>query len=67
MSKHVIDLDPLLDVNQFEDYCPNGLQVEGKAEITRLITGVTASQALIDTAIEKSDQVIEKTKELEAL
>ncbi|MEN3158644.1 Nif3-like dinuclear metal center hexameric protein [Alkalimonas sp. NCh-2] len=34
-----------------QDYCPNGLQVEGKAEIGKIVTGVTASQALIDAAI----------------
>lgn len=33
------------------DYCPNGLQVEGRARITKLVTGVTASQALLDAAI----------------
>ena len=37
-----------------KDYCPNGLQVEGKSEVTKIITGVTASQALIDVAIEKN-------------
>ena len=35
----------------FKDYCPNGLQVEGKADISKVVTGVTASQALIDQAI----------------
>lgn len=35
-----------------KDYAPNGLQVEGKAEITKIVTGVTASQALIEKAIE---------------
>ena len=41
-----------LNVNAISDYCPNGLQVEGKAQIKRIISGVTASQALIDAAIE---------------
>lgn len=40
----------LLDVDCFEDYCPNGLQVQGRAEVARILTGVTASQALIDAA-----------------
>ncbi|CAM3751970.1 Putative GTP cyclohydrolase 1 type 2 [Vibrio aerogenes CECT 7868] len=35
-----------------KDYCPNGLQIEGKSEVKRIITGVTASQALIEKAIE---------------
>lgn len=41
-----------LNVNAISDYCPNGLQVEGKAQIKRIVSGVTASQALIDAAIE---------------
>lgn len=41
----------LLDCNAFQDYCPNGLQVEGRREITRIISGVTASQAMVDAAI----------------
>lgn len=41
----------LLQADTFSDYAPNGLQVEGKANIGKLITGVTASQALIDAAI----------------
>ena len=35
-------LDQYLDVAKFRDYCPNGLQVEGKAGIERIVTGVTA-------------------------
>ena len=44
-------LDELLEAGRFRDYCPNGLQVEGKAEIGRLVAGVTASQALLDAAV----------------
>lgn len=40
-----------LDVARFRDYCPNGLQVEGRASISRIVTGVTASLALIERAI----------------
>ena len=36
---------------RFKDYGPNGLQIEGKAEIGKLVSGVTASRALIDAAI----------------
>ena len=43
-------LDELLEVGRFRDYCPNGLQVEGRAEVRRILCGVTASQALIDEA-----------------
>ncbi|MEH6580391.1 MAG: Nif3-like dinuclear metal center hexameric protein [Halioglobus sp.] len=44
-------LDEQLAPGQYSDYCPNGLQVEGKAVVGRLATGVTACQALIDEAI----------------
>lgn len=44
-------LNDLLQINQYKDYCPNGLQVQGKAEIRKIVTGVTACQALIDAAI----------------
>lgn len=43
----------------YSDYCPNGLQVEGKAEVQLLVTGVTACQALIDAAIDlKADAIL---------
>ena len=45
-------LATLLALERFKDYGPNGLQVEGRAEVTRLVSGVTASRALIDAAIE---------------
>ncbi len=51
-------LDNLLASARFRDYCPNGLQVEGCAEITRVICGVTACQALIDRAIAESADAI---------
>lgn len=41
----------LLQTDLFRDYCPNGLQVEGCDSIARIVSGVTASQALIDSAI----------------
>lgn len=44
-------LDQLLQPTRFRDYCPNGLQVEGREKIRRIVCGVTASQALIDAAI----------------
>jgi dinuclear metal center YbgI/SA1388 family protein len=46
-------LDALLDAARFRDYCPNGLQVEGRERIGRIVCGVTASQALIEAAIER--------------
>ncbi|MEO1940548.1 MAG: Nif3-like dinuclear metal center hexameric protein, partial [Candidatus Thioglobus sp.] len=45
-----------LNVAKFSDYCPNGLQIEGTSEITKIIAGVSANQDLIDQAIdEKAD------------
>ena len=44
-------LEQLLDTQQYRDYCPNGLQVEGRPEVQRLVCGVTANQALIDAAV----------------
>ena len=50
--------DSLLQPERFKDYGPNGLQVEGKPEITRIVSGVTASRALIDAAIaDKADAI----------
>lgn len=40
------------------DYCPNGLQVEGVAEVKKIVSGVTASQALIDEAIERGADLL---------
>jgi len=44
-------LNELLEIGKFKDYCPNGLQVEGKTEIYKLVTGVTASLALVEAAL----------------
>ena len=44
-------LTNLLEPERFKDYAPNGLQVQGADEIQILVSGVTASQALIDQAI----------------
>ena len=51
-----LQLESLLNVKLspelIKDYCPNGLQVEGRSEVKKIITGVTASKALIDKAVE---------------
>ena len=44
--------DTLLQPERFKDYCPNGLQVEGKREIGKIVSGVTASLALIEAAVD---------------
>lgn len=51
-------LKDILQPARFNDYCPNGLQVEGKSEVHRIVTGVTASQALIDAAIQQNADAI---------
>lgn len=51
-------LDYYLNSSQFKDYAPNGLQVEGKPQVNKLVTGVTASQALIEAAIEQQADAI---------
>jgi dinuclear metal center YbgI/SA1388 family protein len=41
-----------LEPERFQDYCPNGLQVEGRSEVRLIVSGVTASQAFLDAAID---------------
>lgn len=57
-----IDLELLLNnelnVSAFHDYAPNGLQVEGREHVGRIITGVTACQALLDIALEMGADAI---------
>lgn len=51
-------LDNALQTQRFKDYCPNGLQVEGRDTIRHIITGVTASQALLDAAVQHNADAI---------
>ncbi len=57
-TKLVNQLTELLKPFSISDYCPNGLQVEGANEVKKIVTGVTASQALIDAAIEAGADAI---------
>jgi len=50
-SQLLQSLNSLLTPEKVKDYCPNGLQIEGKKKVAKLVTGVTASQALIDHAV----------------
>lgn len=52
VSQIITYCDELLNPTMFKDYAPNGLQVQGRDEVQILVSGVTASQALIDKAIE---------------
>lgn len=45
LDRYLVDV---LEVGKFSDYCPNGLQVEGRPEIRKVVSGVTASLALIE-------------------
>ncbi len=65
MNEQTISRDELaeylaqrLDITRFRDYCPNGLQVQGRAEIRKVITGVTASIALIEEAVRQNADAI---------
>ena len=51
-------LDNLLEVGRFRDYCPNGLQVEGRDAIQRVVCGVTASQALLEEAVARQADAV---------
>ena len=51
-------LNQLLQVERFSDYCPNGLQVEGKEKVMHIVTGVTASYNLLQAAYETNADAI---------
>jgi len=51
-------LDNTLQAARFKDYCPNGLQVEGRERTGHIITGVTASEALLRAAIERDADAV---------
>jgi dinuclear metal center YbgI/SA1388 family protein len=50
--------DELLDIASFEDYGPNGLQVPGAAEVSKVATGVTANLELLEKAVGSGAQLI---------
>ena len=50
--------DALLAPERFKDYGPNGLQVEGREEVRRIVSGVTASRALIEAAVARKADAI---------
>ena len=50
--------DEVLQVGMFKDYAPNGLQVEGRAEVGKIATSVTASKAAVDLAAEKGADML---------
>lgn len=54
----VEEADRFLGSARISDYCPNGLQVEGRPQVRRIVSGVTASQALLDAAVEAEADVV---------
>jgi len=61
MHRDVLEkyLNELLDIHRFQDYCPNGLQVEGRHQIEKIVSGVTASLDLLQAAIAaKADAIL---------
>lgn len=51
-------LDELLDVRRYDDYAPNGLQVEGVEIVRTVVSGVTASRALVEAAVQAGAEVL---------
>ncbi|MFA1027433.1 putative GTP cyclohydrolase 1 type 2 [Pseudomonas syringae pv. helianthi] len=58
LSILVEEADRYLNSARIQDYCPNGLQVEGRPQVMRIVSGVTASQALLDAAVEAQADLI---------
>lgn len=54
----VEEADRYLNATRIADYCPNGLQVEGRSQVRRIVSGVTASQALLDAAVEAAADLV---------
>jgi dinuclear metal center YbgI/SA1388 family protein len=54
----VAELDELLEAEGAADYCPNGLQVEGSAQVEKIITGVSASRELFAIAADRQADAI---------
>lgn len=51
-------LNELLAIDDYQDYAPNGLQVQGRSTINKIVTGVTACQALLDEAIDRQADAV---------
>jgi dinuclear metal center YbgI/SA1388 family protein len=58
LHEMVAELDRLLEPDAFADYCPNGLQVQGREEVTHVATGVSASLELFERAIAAGAQLV---------
>jgi dinuclear metal center YbgI/SA1388 family protein len=59
LTHAITELDRLLEPQAFRDYCPNGLQVPGREEVSKVVTGVSASAELFERAIaSKADLIL---------
>lgn len=58
LSTLVEEANRYLNSARIQDYCPNGLQVEGRPQVMRIVSGVTASQALLDAAVDAQADLI---------
>jgi dinuclear metal center YbgI/SA1388 family protein len=57
--KEILDYTgQLLEAERFRDYCPNGLQVQGRQQVERIVTGVTANMALLEAAHEAGADMV---------
>ena len=54
----IAHLDELLEIDSFSDYGPNGLQVPGAEEVTKVVTGVTAQLELFESAAESGAELV---------
>ena len=58
LSTLVFEADRYLAAAKIADYCPNGLQVEGRSRVRRIVSGVTASQVLLDAAVAEGADLV---------
>ena len=58
LTQLIESLDALLDPGSFDDLGPNGLQIPGRGEIHRVVTGVTAQRALFERAIREQAELV---------
>jgi dinuclear metal center YbgI/SA1388 family protein len=58
LQRLVAELSDLLEADTVSDYCPNGLQVEGRSEVRSIVTAVSASRKLFELAVDEGADAI---------
>lgn len=58
VSKCIDFINEYLQIDKFQDYCPNGLQVSGKSNIKKIVSGVSACQKLFEQAVDANADLI---------